>query len=84
MPTAIYDSSLLTFRKRAKALYAFNAAIETARNTGGAYATVRTEQPTLQSGEVIITRKQGGCFCANDAAGLSITSQGPGPCSCGR
>ena len=83
MPTAIYDSSLLTHRKRAKALYAYNAALEAARATG-TYATVRTEQPTLQSGEVITTRKQGGCFCANDAAGLSITNQGPGACGCGR
>ncbi len=82
MPTAIYDASLLTFRKRAKALYAFNAAVEASRNAGS--GIVRTEQPTLQSAEVIITRKQGGCFCSNDAAGLSITNQGPGACGCGR
>jgi hypothetical protein len=82
MPTTVYDASLLTFRKRAKALYAFNAAVEASRNAGS--GTVRTEQPTLQSGEVIITRKQGGCFCSNDAAGLSITKQGPGACGCGR
>jgi hypothetical protein len=82
MPTAVYDASYLTFRKRAAALYAYNAAIEAARlGTGG---SVRTEQPTLQTGEVIITRKQGGCFCADAAAGISATRQGPGPCSCGR
>lgn len=82
MPTAVYDSSYLTMRKRAKTLYAFAASVETARNGGS--ATVRTEQPTLQSGEVIIIRKQGGCFCSNDASGLSMTAQGPGPCSCSR
>ncbi len=81
MPTAVYDASYLTFRKRAAALYAFNNAIQTARNNGG---SVRTEQPTLQTAEVIITRKQGGCFCSDDAAGLSATRQGPGPFSCGR
>jgi hypothetical protein len=63
-------------------LYGYNAAITNALNTGGANATVRREQPTLQTGEVILVRKQGGCFCANDAAGLSITQQGPGPCGC--
>lgn len=82
MPTTVYDASLLTFRKRAKALYAYNAAVEASRNAGS--GTVRTEQPTFQSGEVITTRKQGGCFCSNDAAGLSITNQGPGACGCGR
>jgi len=81
MPTTVYDASLLTFRKRAKALYAYNAALSAAVNTG---ASVRREQPTLQSGEVITTRKQGGCFCSNDAAGLSMTAQGPGPCGCAR
>jgi hypothetical protein len=78
MPTAVYDASYLTFRKQAKALYAFNAAVEAARNNGT--GTVRTEQPTTQMASVILTRKQGGCFCTNDAAGLSITRQGPGAC----
>jgi hypothetical protein len=81
MPTTVYDASLITFRARAKALYAFanqNAAAVTAGTT------VRREQPTLQSGEVITTRKQGGCFCTSDAAGLSMTAQGPGPCGCAR
>lgn len=81
MPTTVYDASLLTFRKRAKALYAYNAALSSAVNAG---ASVRREQPTLQSGEIITTRKQGGCFCTNDAAGLSMTAQGPGPCGCAR
>jgi hypothetical protein len=81
MPTTVYDASLLTFRKRAKALYAYNAGLTEAVNAG---ASVRREQPTLQSGEVITTRKQGGCFCTNDAAGLSMTAQGPGPCGCAR
>lgn len=81
MPTTVYDASLLTFRKRAKALYAYNASLTGAITAG---ASVRREQPTLQSGEVITTRKQGGCFCANDAAGLSMTAQGPGPCGCSR
>jgi hypothetical protein len=81
MPTSVYDASYITFRNRAKTLYAFNNAVQTAQNAG---TTVRREQPTLQAAEIIITRKQGGCFCTNDAAGLSITNQGPGACSCAR
>ncbi len=82
MPTAVYDASYITFRNRAKVLYGYNNAIKAAQNAG---TTVRTEQggqPT--SAEVIITRQQGGCFCSNDAAGLSITRQGEGACGCGR
>jgi hypothetical protein len=81
MPTAVYDASYITFRNRAKTLYAFNNVRQTAVNSG---ASVRPEQAAPQTAEVIITRKQGGCFCSNDAAGLSITRQGEGACSCGR
>ena len=81
MPTSVYDASYITFRNRSKALYAYNNAIKAAQLAG---TTVRTEQPSLQMAEVILTRKQGGCFCSNDAEGLSITRQGPGACSCSR
>jgi hypothetical protein len=82
MPTAVYDASYITFRNRSKALYAYNNAINAARQTNG--ILVAREQPNTQMAEVILTRKQGGCFCSNDAAGLSVTRQGPGACSCGR
>ena len=81
MPTSVYDASYVTFRNRSKALYAYNSAIKAAQQAG---TTVRTEQPTLQAAEVILTRKQGGCFCSNDADGNSITFQGKGPCGCSR
>lgn len=81
MPTAVYDASYITFRNRSKTLYAFNNARQAAVETG---TTVRPEQGAPQTAEVILTRKQGGCFCSNDAAGLSITRQGEGACSCGR
>jgi hypothetical protein len=86
MPTAIYDSSYLTFRRRAGVLNAYNAGLNTFRDAApGNYNLVRTEQPTLQTAEIISTRKQGGCFCATAAAGLSIHSRAtPGPCSCSR
>lgn len=81
MPTAVYDASYITFRNRSKALYAYNQALAAAVNAGEAR---RAEQPTTQMAEVILARKQGGCFCSSDAAGLSITTQGPGPCGCSR
>jgi hypothetical protein len=82
MPTAIYDSSYLTFRRRAAVLYGYNNNLKAAQVVD--YNTVRKEQPTLQSGEIITTRKQGGCICASDAAGLSFQPNAPGPCGCAR
>ena len=82
MPTAVFDASLITFRKRAATLYAFNSKLDAARLANG--GTVGREQPNTQMAEVIITRKQGGCFCSEDAAGLSIQANAPGACSCAR
>jgi hypothetical protein len=82
MPTAIYDSSYLTFRRRSAVLYGYNNNLKAAQVAD--YNTVRKEQPTLQSGEVITTRKQGGCICAANAAGLSIQANAPGACGCAR
>jgi hypothetical protein len=71
----------LTFRKRAAVLSGYKAALDAGIVAG---TTVRREQPTVQMAEVIVTRKQGGCFCTADAAGLSATRQGTGPCGCSR
>jgi hypothetical protein len=79
MPTAVYDSSYLTFRKRAGVLSAYKASLNAVEGV-----TVRTEQPTLQSGEIITTRKQGACFCADANAGNSFNRPAPGPCGCSR
>jgi hypothetical protein len=79
MPTAIYDSSYLTFRRRAGVLSAYKAAITAVEGV-----TVRTEQPTLQSGEIITTRRQGACFCADANAGNNFNRSAPGPCGCAR
>ena len=81
MPTAIYDSSYLTFRKRAATLYGFNKKISDA--AAADYSIVRREQPTFQTAEIIATRRQGGCFCSTDASGLPINTRAtPGPCGC--
>lgn len=82
MPTAIFDSSYITFRKRAGVLNAYKSTITAA--SLGDYNFVRTEQPTLQTAEIISTRKQGGCICAQDSAGTPFNRPGPGPCCGGR
>jgi len=80
MPTAIYDASYITFRRRAGVLYGYKNNINTAAAAN--YNIVRTEQPTLQTGEIITTRRQGGCIAAQDASGVAFNRQNPGPC-CG-
>jgi hypothetical protein len=79
MPTAVYDSSYLTFRKRAGVLSAYKSSIAAVEAT-----TVRKEQPTLQSGEIVTTRRQGACFCADANAGNNFNRSAPGACGCAR
>jgi hypothetical protein len=80
MPTTNYDSSYITKRRQAMALYAYNNVLQAGINAG---TTVRSEQPTLQSGEVIIDRRQGGCFCNDINVNGNVYVNGPGGCGCG-
>ena len=82
MPTAIFDSSYLTARRRAGVLSAYSTAKNAANNND--YNSVRRDQPTQPLAEVLIAIKQGGCFCADANAGLSIQANAPGACSCAR
>ena len=50
MPTAVFDASLITFRKRAGVLAAFKSNLDLMNTTNN---VVKREQPTFQSGEVI-------------------------------
>lgn len=85
MPTNIYDASYITFRKRAGTLSGYKQNLQNYINASPeGYTLVRSEQPTLQTAEIILTRKQGGCFCQQDAAGISIQPNAPGACSCAR
>jgi hypothetical protein len=61
MSTANHDSSYITLRRQQAALYAYNNQIRAAQDTN---TTVLREQPTLQSGAVIVDRRQGGCVCS--------------------
>jgi hypothetical protein len=80
MPTAIYDASIITFRKRAGTLAAFNSNLVALQNQQT--LIVRREQPTSQSAEVILTRKQGACICADNNNGVNFNNQTQGPCGC--
>jgi hypothetical protein len=80
MPTTNYDSSYITQRRNAMALYAYNNVLQAAINTG----SVRSEQPTLQSGAIIVERRQGGCFCSDlSVNGNVYVNNSPGGCGCG-
>jgi hypothetical protein len=79
MPTAIFDASLITFRKRSGTLAAYKTALDTQNTTNN---VVRREQPTFQSGEVITTRKQGTCICNDNNANNNFNRQTPGACGC--
>lgn len=69
MPTAVYDASLLTKRKRALALYNFYTSNNAAVAVG---ASVRREQPDTQLQTIVTYRHEtsanstpaGGCACS--------------------
>ena len=82
MPTQNYDASYITFRKQAGVLAGYKANLNAASLAN--YNFVRREQPTYQSADVITMRKQGGCFCSQDASGVAFNRQTPGPCGCSR
>jgi hypothetical protein len=82
MPTSIFDSSYLTFRRRAGVLSAYKTTLNNASLVD--YNVVRKEQPTLQTAEIITTRMQGACICTEANAGTSFNRATTGPCSCSR
>jgi hypothetical protein len=65
MPTTNFDSSLISTQRKAKALYAYNNTLQTAKQTN---ASVRREQLTTQTLDVVTLRKQGGCLCGATGA----------------
>jgi hypothetical protein len=81
MPTAIFDASLITFRKRAGTLAAFKTNLDLQNTTNN---VVYREQPTFQSSEIISTRIQGKCICNDNNANNNFNRQTPGACGCAR
>ena len=61
MPLANRDASELTRKRRAMALYAYNAQLRTAQTS--ADGSVRREQNSSVTLDIVTARKQGGCYC---------------------
>lgn len=66
MPPANRDASELSRRRKAKALYAWKSQVNAADTNGN---VVRREQASSGTLDVIIQRRQGGCYCAASLAG---------------
>jgi hypothetical protein len=77
MPPRNTDSSDLTRKRRAMALYAFSSANEPFVNAG---TSVRREQTAFATLDVVTARKQGGCYCTDLRNG---TYDRGGDCGCG-
>lgn len=60
-----FDASLIAKKNQMKALYAWKSYNDASVNIG---ASVLKEQPTAQSGQVVVLRNQGGCKCSRDAS----------------
>ena len=74
------DASQITMKQRQKALSTWKSNNDVLVNIGR--STLR-EQPTFQSNEVVIMRKQGGCKCATDALANPYEFNGLSQCGCG-
>jgi hypothetical protein len=74
------DASQITMKQRQKALFTWKSNNDVRVNLG---VSILREQPTFQSNEVVIMRKQGGCKCAKDALENPYEFNGLSQCGCG-
>ena len=71
MPTDNYDASLVMMRKRNATLANYKTTMTTYQTTVNSNL-VRTEQPTLQSAQVVAQRSGGsGCVCDTSTTGYT-------------
>jgi hypothetical protein len=80
MPLANRDASQIAMKNRMKMLYAWKSANAAQVNLG---LSVLQEQPTYQSAQVVIDRRQGGCKCSADASENPYQFNGLSECGCG-
>jgi hypothetical protein len=80
MPVANIDASEVSKKNRMKMLFAWKSANTVAVNLG---VSVLQEQPTFQSAQVVIDRRQGGCKCSADASENPYQFNGLTKCGCG-
>ena len=74
------DASQITIKNRMKALAAWKSNNTALVNVG---SSVLKEQPSAQSAEIVILRKQGSCKCSNDALDNPYEFNGLSQCGCG-
>jgi hypothetical protein len=75
MPTAIFDASLLTQKKRDRAVYTFSQAVD--KNVF--QSSVRTITTGQNSLEVVIQKNIGACVCNADLANRNGCTCGGAP-----
>lgn len=81
MSTTVRDASMITRQNRDAALYAYASNLQNQVNAG---TSIKREQPTSQTAVVILQRNLGACVCAQYAQANPYSTQGPGPCGCGK
>lgn len=85
MSTKNFDSSLLTQRRRDKALGAYASALQRQIDSAQGQFVVRSTQPTYQSGQIVTQQRLGVCYCTQDAKAepYGFNPSG-GQCGCGQ
>ena len=74
-----FDASQISLKKKQKALFAWKSINDASVNVG---RSVLKEQPSFQSGGVVVDRRQGGCKCSSDASESPYQFNGLSKC-CG-
>jgi hypothetical protein len=83
MPTAIYDSSLLTLKRQQQAVYSFNNNIATAA-TSNIYANIKLKGINANPSQEIIVDKNLGCSVCNASSnGYDSMGRTRDGCGCG-
>lgn len=84
MSTRNFDSSLLTQRRQAKALGAYNVALQAQIQSAEGQFVVRRTQPTDQRAIIVTEQNLGVCYCGNDRlANPYPFNPSGGACGCG-
>lgn len=84
MSTKNFDSSLLTQRRRDKALGAYARALQAQIDSVNGQFVVRRTQPTYQSQQIVTDQNLGKCYCVQDAqANPYGFNPSGGQCGCG-
>lgn len=75
-----FDASQITLKQKQKTLSTWKMNNDVLVNIG---RSALKEQPTFQSGAVVVDRRQGGCKCDADASTNPYQFNGLSQCGCG-